>query len=492
MSIPKTIRTPMFAVEIDSSRALSGAGVLAYQALLIGGRTSGGSVAEKVLKTVSNADQAAAYFGDGSHLHLMAIAWFAQNPTVALKMIALDDSGTGVPATGKITLAGTATAAGTLSLYIGGQEVNVVVAVDDAHTDLDGTLAAAINAVTSLPVVATDNEDGSVGLTAKNDGTPGNEIDIRMNYASDEATPAGLTVTIAAMGDTDASMTAGANNPDVSEALDAIGDEWFQIMAMPWTDSTSLTAMTDELETRFGPLQMIDGVCFVSVTAASLGALSALGNAQNSPHLVMLHSVGIPNTPWEYAAGVAAIAASEGETDPARPFQTLTVTGILAPAIGDRYTQTERNTLLTDGVSTFIVNSAGKVTLERLITTYQTNAAGGADTAYLDLNTPLTLLYLRWSLRNRFLTRYPRAKLASDAKNLNPGQVVVTPKLARAEVLSLFDEWEKAGLVEDADTFAESLTVSRASDDVNRLEFILQPDLVNQFRVGAAVIQFLL
>ena len=59
--------------------------------------------------------------------------------------------------------------------------------------------------------------------------------------------------------------------------------------------------------------------------------------------------------------------------DPARPFQTLTVSGIVPPLLVDRFTAAEREQLLRDGLSTFTVDADGSVRIERPVTTYQTN-----------------------------------------------------------------------------------------------------------------------
>jgi len=110
----------------------------------------------------------------------------------------------------------------------------------------------------------------------------------------------------------------------------------------------------------------------------------------------------------------------------------------------------------------------------------------------LDVNTMFTLMYLRYDFRNTMLTKYPRSKLADDGTNFGPGQPVITPSIGKAEAISKFRQWEAIGLVEDIDQFKNDLIVQRNISDPNRLDFILPPDLMNQFRVGGVTIQFLL
>jgi phage tail sheath gpL-like len=130
------------------------------------------------------------------------------------------------------------------------------------------------------------------------------------------------------------------------------------------------------------------------------------------------------------------------------------------------------------------------VQLDRIITTYQTNAAGAEDTAYLDATTMLTLLYFRYSWRVRLMTRYPRHKLASDGARFGPGQAVMTPALGRAEALFWFQEMEELGLAEGFDQFKQDLVVERNQANPNRLDVLLPPDLVNQLIVTASKVQF--
>jgi phage tail sheath gpL-like len=62
----------------------------------------------------------------------MAKAIFAANKFTETWIGVFDDNGAGVAATGTITVTGPATAAGTISLYLGGTLISVPVASGDA------------------------------------------------------------------------------------------------------------------------------------------------------------------------------------------------------------------------------------------------------------------------------------------------------------------------------------------------------------------------
>lgn len=599
-SVPSSLLVPFVTAEFDNSRAEQGPSLLPYRALLIGQRLPGSSASSDTLYKVSSADRVAQLAGRGSMLHRMAKAFFALNKSTEVWMLPVSDSASASLASGSLTLSGTATADGLISLYIGGESVpvavtsgqsasaiaaNVAAAIgkravgtvaptsaqagdtftiagtseagesisvtftgvagaatpgaatfsidtDDAaarasikaqiqaHADaskivrplvigssvslfsitgatasnaftlasshvsrmaVSGATLSGATGETDLPVFA-NSAAGVVSLFAMNNGAVANELDVRLNYNDGEELPAGVGLVISG-------MAGGASNPSLTGAISALGDSWFQIFAMPYTDSTSLTAMEAELSSRFGPMRMIDGA-MISAKNDSYSNVANLALGRNSPHSVIIRTNDRPTQPCEIAAAVAAVVSLAGSIDPARPFQTLSLQGaVKAAAETARDTFEERNTLLLDGVATLVDSAGDIVRVERLVTTYKTNAAGSPDTSYRDLNTMLTQMYLRYAWRTRVGNRYPRHKVANDGTRFGAGQAVVTPSLMRAEAIAWFREMEELGLVENFELFKANLVVERNDSDPNRMDLLLPPDLINQLVVTAAKIQ---
>ena len=83
-------------------------------------------------------------------------------------------------------------------------------------------------------------------------------------------------------------------------------------------------------------------------------------------------------------------------------------------------------------------------------------------------------------------------KLANDGTQFGAGQAVVTPSVIRGELIALFGEWEDRALVENKKQFIADMVVQRNAENVDRLDFLISPDLINQMRVFAGQIQFLL
>lgn len=482
-SISNNIRTPGAYAEIDSSRARRGLPAKTPRVLLIGNMLATGTAAANTLLRQFSASQARTDFGPHSILAQMAAKFAAANTSADLYAIGLADAGGGTAATKVATITGPSTAAGVLALYVAGRAVPVTVTSGLTATQIATAAVAAVNAMPDLPVTAA-NAAGVLTLTARNKGTPGNDIDVRVGYYREDVIPAGVAVAIA-------DGVTGATDPDVATAIAAMGDEPFDVIVIPWTNSANLTALETELTRRWAPPAQVDGVAFAAARG-SQGTLASLGAGRNSRFVSIIGADGGLNPPWEWAASTAGVVAHYGGIDPARPFQTLPLPGILPPLSAAVFTRAERELLLIDGITTFTVDSGGQVLLERVITTYQLDSNSLADTSWLDVNTPLTLSYLRWSWRQRMLSKFPRHKLADDGTPAAAGGAIVTPKIAKAETVAWARDMAAAGLVENIDQFIADLVIERDPSDRNRLNTRMAPDLVNQAIVFAAQIQFIL
>lgn len=480
-AIPLDLRVPGQYAEIDSSRARKGLPVRTPRVLLIGQKLAAGSAPALTLTRVWSPAGAVASFGARSMLAQMAAAFIKANTSAEVWAMPQADDGAATAATKTVTYTGPASAAGTAVLYIGGRRVTAAVANEATATQIATAMVAAITAAPDMPVTAA-NAAGVVTLTARHAGAAGQGIDVRTAYYQEDALPAGVTAAVA-------DAVSGATDPVAATALAALGDEAFDIIVMASTTTANLAALEAELASRWGPSRMLDGLAILAARGTQ-GALSTLGDARNSPYVACIGAKAAPNLTWEWAATLAGVVAHHGFIDPGRPFQTLVLPGLLPPRTADRFTGVERELLLRDGISTWKVDPAGQVVVERVITQYQRDGAGNADTAYLDLNTLLLLSYIRWSLRLRFATKFPRHKLADDGVPTAPGSAVVTPRVARAELIAWARDLEAAGYIENIDAFKAALVVERDGSDPNRLNALIPPDLINQLVVFAAKIEF--
>jgi phage tail sheath gpL-like len=233
------------------------------------------------------------------------------------------------------------------------------------------------------------------------------------------------------------------------------------------------------------------GYTTVRGTAASC---TTLGNTRNSPYNTIMGVYNSPTDPAEWAAALGAVPAFNLNQDPARPLHFLKLKNVLAPPLTDRFTRSERDVLLYDGIATYVIDSGGSVLIERCVTTYQKNALGIADPSYLDVETMATLGEIRDQYLIRMSNRFiiPRFKLADSGYPVQPGTYVATPATVKQEIIALFTLLRDEGLIENLDDFIANLVVERDASDKNRINALLPPDLINQFRLLSSQIQFIL
>lgn len=483
-SIPADVRVPLFYAEMDNSQA--GYFTQNQKILLIGQMLSTGSGNPGLAQIVSKTDDAKELFGVGSMLERMHGVVRLNDAVGEVWCIALSDDGAGVAATGTITIGGGATAAGTLVVYIAGQRIKTLVSASDTSTAIATALAAAINAVTTLPVTASAST-GVVTLTCRWKGATGNDVTVVENYRGSlggEKTPAGITVTTV-------DMASGATDPALTAAITAMGDEEYDFIIHPYSGTSQLDTLQTELNDstgRWSYSRQIYGHCYTALRESFANLITA-GNARNDQHNTMSgFEADVPTPVWEYAAAYGARNALFMKVDVARPTQTGELVGVLPAREGNRFILTERESLLRAGIASSYV-SGGIVRVERAITTYQKNAFDQADTSYLDSETMHTSSYVIRQLRYWVTQKYPRHKLRDDGENFGAGQAIVTPNIIRGAMLDIYSQMERAGIVENADLFNEHLIVERDVDP-NRINVLFPADYVNQLRVFALLNQF--
>lgn len=484
-TIPTNILVPLFYAEMDNSAAAGFS--QAKRALFIGQMLSTGNAVPGTPYLVPRTDNARTLFGTGSMLERMHNIYRQNDIFGEVWCIAVADAGAGVLATGTITYTGPASAAGTIMLYIAGQQVPVGVSLNDTATVMATSTAAAINATPELPVTAT-SALGVVTLTCRWKGATGNDIVVLDSFrglAGGEALPAGVGATYVAMAN-------GATNPVLTAAITGMGDIEYDYVIHPYTDTTSFGTVSTEMNDLTGRWcysRQIYGHAYTALRGTS-GTLVTAGNGFNDQHHTIAgFEVDVPMPVWEYAAAYGARNAVFINADVARPTQTGQLVGILPARPGKRFLLTERQTLLTNGIATSYTNT-GNVFIDRAITTYQKNALGFADPSYRDSETMHTSSEVIRRLRSIITSKYPRHKLAADGTRFAAGQAIVTPSVIRGELIGEYVRMELDGLVENEDLFAKYLVVEIDANNPTRMNVLLPPDYVNQLRVFAVLNQF--
>ncbi|MFZ4807470.1 MAG: phage tail sheath subtilisin-like domain-containing protein [Hyphomicrobiaceae bacterium] len=481
-NIPGNIRVPFFYAEFQP-------GGTPYQQnarlLLIGQKLAAGSATANQPVLVRDGS-AGELFGVESMLTAMWNKARANAPIQEIWALPLADAGAGVAATGKIAVAAPSlTFPQVLTVYIAGRRIRIAVLTSDTRATIATALTAAINAESGLPVTAAVNGTNNyeVDLTARHKGTLGNDVIIEAGVVTEDGPLGADLLTVTAMAN-------GAGDPTIASALANLGDDEFDWMVMPYTDATNIGAIGDllnDVNGRWSWAKQIYGHCFATSTG-SVGSLSTLGNSLNNQHLSIFPCRKFRSMPYEVGAALAAIAAQHLQDAPelSRPLQTLVLQGITGPRlISDRLTMSDRQTLYYDGISGYHVRRDGSVAIDRVTTTYQSNAWGDPDWTYLDVETMAQSMYGIRYIRTEVTSKHARQALADD----NPGGLpqIVTPADIKNTVIHAYSKLVRdEGVFENIGAFVQSLVVERDATDANRVNVGMKLDHVNQLRIVAA------
>lgn len=485
VGVPSNIVIPFFGLTFDGSQAGAESSDLPMTMLVIAQRLSTGTVAEGVPFLATTVSEVATAAGFGSMAHLMASLVFANNKTVPVWFILLDDAATSTAATHAFDITGTATEDGELAVYIKGRRYAVTVSNGDANTAvlsaINDALVADVNELPCTTAVATS----TLTATMKNKGIAAGDLDIRFAAAPGEKIPAGLTVSTV-------TTTAGTVDPDLGDALAVIGAKWFNVIVQPFTDTTNLDTLEEYMETVSDVMEQREGLAIQVKrdTRTNMITFGADTSNRNSKWLATYPGYGRRESTYELAAAIAAYTAVAIQEHAAIPLHRGVLSGITALDTADRWTATERNQLALNAIST--LTDEVEVQTEATVTMYLKNSSGVADTAYRQQNKVFTLSTLRYRFKNQILTKYARALLADEADNIGPGLAVMTLSVARAEAIIWFKAAQFDGLVDSSvaalTQFKDGLVVQRIGNE--RMEWYLPPDLMDQFIVGSGVIAF--
>jgi phage tail sheath gpL-like len=514
-AIPAQWRMPLFWAEVDPSMA--GLPIVRDPILLVGSMIADptdttiyptpdpalptgvvpGIAVPNIPKPIGTQAQADREYGMGSELASMFAACVANNfahETWCLPVAPLAGS---EASSGTITVVAPATEAGMIHLYIAGHHVGIAIGTTDLIADIATQLAAAINANPKLPVVAT-SAAAVVTLTAKTRGDNGDDITVQLNFygkIGGQELPPGCQLTLPATG----RLTGGGGVPDFTVAISNLGEHAYEYVALPHTDSNTLFDWEQEFGFedigRWGWMRQLYGMIF----CAKRGEYSDLllwGDPITgaTPNFGPISVMGVEETAaspvYEWCAAYCAKAARALTNDPARPLQTLKLNKILPCQREDSFILPELNSLSGVGIATQKIGSDGQPMVMRDTTTYQLNLYGQSDDAYELVTTMSTLARIIRNQRQVITSKFPRHKLANDGTRFGVGQKIVTPKIVKAELVSQYRIDEFNGLVEDVASFKDHLIVERDPNNPNRLNVLWPPDLVNQLRVYAVLVQF--
>ncbi|GBQ69655.1 bacteriophage tail sheath protein [Ameyamaea chiangmaiensis NBRC 103196] len=474
-----TNRVPGFYFALDNSKANTASA--ARRVLVVGQMVSGTGTALKAEISAGAADAIAKY-GDGSQCAILVQEYVATDGQGELWVLPLADDAAAVAATGSFVITGPASASGTLALYVDGQLIAVPVETGDAAATIASNVVAAAASVVNVPMTLTST-DATVTATAKNKGLAGNDLLLGINLlgtAGGQSLPAGVSVAVT-------QPTGGTQNPTtLASGLDALGERVYDLVAHGYSDAASLSALKAWTADRWDAMDQFYGVG-VTAYRGTYGQTTAFGLTQNDPHHVVMGISSSPSSPVRWAAQIAAQAAITMRSNPATPITGLALS-VMAPVEADRFILSERNTLLHDGIGTFTVDDSNVVSIERLVTTYQTNGAGVADDSYLDVETLLTAQVCLQDLRSYLATTFTGYILVADGSKIGAGMKGTTAAIIGQSCVSRYRVQCTNLWCQNPDTFAANIVAENVGGGVVKL--LLPYDFANQLWVIAGSAQF--
>jgi phage tail sheath gpL-like len=458
--VPTSTRVPGKYFAFDTRLSNAGMPSTLQKVLLIGQRTAAGGKPALEPVDIFKTAEAEEHFGSGSQLHRMALAAVQANPFVNLSCIALDDAGAGVAAAGSVQFTAAPTTAGVYTLWVGDGKVEIAVDASMTVTEIAAALVAQIGKQPALPVSAAVNgvDDTIADITAKNKGVQGNGI-----LLADEMTAKTLATTVAV-------MAAGASDPDIQDALDVVKPVRYNIIVSAYNDATSLQALRDHMDEVGGPIEQRGAVGIAGFTGAYADGVT-LASGINSGRTLIASIRGTKTHPIEVAARFGS--AKGYIEDPAQPLNNLYLRGIAPPAQADRYTWTEMNNMLHNGLTPLEVRKGDKVVIVRAVSTYTVNDAAVDDPALLDITTICSLDYVRDAVKERLTLRFPAPKFTKDF----PDRVIT-------EVVDVLYKLDELQVVRETDHYKDLVVAQGNLTDVTRLDIEIPAAVV----AGAHVI----
>lgn len=443
---------------------------------------------------ITSAKQAADRYGYGCPIHLAALQLFPPTGggvgSIPVTVYPLNDDGAGVAATGSLTPSGAATVTATYRAKIAGiySAPFTLVAGDNVATICD-KLVAAINAVLEMPLIATDGAT-EVTLDAKWKGTSANGMAVEVLLDNGEA-PADVTFALGA-------LATGAADPDLSAALDQIGNIWVTLVVngMGPANTTALDDLSDVGEGRWGQLVRRPFVAFTGNNTIAVGTATTGTDARPTDRVnCQVVAPGSPHLPVQIAAAHVREIAKVANNNPPTDYGSRPLRGLLPGADGDQWDYSERDQAVKAGSSTVEIKN-GLVNISDVVTMY--HPAGESPPAYRYVVDIIKLMNVIYNLDLEFANpAWDGAPLIPDDQpTVNPN--ARKPSSAKAAVNRILDNLGLQAIISDPATAKKSTIASIDSQNPKRLNVqttvqlsgntnVLSVDLNFGFFFGSAI-----
>jgi phage tail sheath gpL-like len=455
--------------------------------LVLGIKSSAGSLSANSPVICSTIAEAGLYAGVGSQLYETFRQARRHAPEAEIWIAALPV--TGAAGIWVATLADIPAAGGAWTIEIAGRKIVGVAMAGDTASTVAAALVAAVNSYVDLatmaylPVTAAAVA-GVVTLTARHAGAILDEIEVTVdaNQPANIFNVSGVcTIT---------HPTAATGPVAVSTLLGALGDQPFDWLVSPFSDSDSLDSADSALSDAVGRWAYNTQLYghYFGVNTANLAGQVTFGLARNGRHTSTLARWASPTPSYEWVGAYVGAQipwlSDDTNGNAARNQSDRALDGIRPPR--DRATwpnYTTRNALLQNGMSTWKVNGAGQVVIDKCITHYRTNAAGQPDEVFRNIQAIAVVMHVLRYMRAMLSYKHANKSLAAS----NPGnlEAVSTPRDIQADTIAAYGECVDRGLVQDKQGFSQRLQVEIDKTNPSRVNLQMDPAKVNPLDIIA-------
>jgi len=479
---------PLFGFEVTSGGQFESNA----RQIVIGHKNTGADLAENTPTVCNSLLEAQALAGAGSMLADMYRITRLNAPAQEIWLLAAAASGTA--GVWSITVDSVPAAGGYGVLQIAGEPITITIAAGDDDDAVATAIAAAINAYYN------EMTGASLPVTAAVDGGTANQVNVTARHAGDIFAdldfyiPTTLSSNAFVGALTIAEETAPSGTPDLSSALAALGDDPFDWIVCPWSDTTNLDrygTLLSDVSGRWAYNRQVYGHV-VTVTTGTTSENTTLGLARNDRHVTIIPRVtdaGNASPAWQWAAGHLGRVVtwlSDGVNGNVSRNQTgLVIEGVKAPRDRTKWLgYSARNTYLKSGLSTWQITVDGKVAIDKLITTYRLNPLGQTDTTFRDIQIMGQLMYV---LRHwRAALSYEHGQKALEETNPGTLAAISTPKDIKATLIHAHRQTTLQGVTANTEEFAKRVNVKINADNPDRVDVMAPIDMVQPLDIIAA------
>jgi phage tail sheath gpL-like len=484
--LPSSAISRVTGVNVEFRNFNKGGGAYLPQRLaVIGVGNDGVNYSLEKYEATGNADAVAKRYGYGSPLHLAARQLFPVSGGGAnfpVTFYPLKNENYNVnPVMGGIFFRGMAEAAGSGTVCIGG--INAEFSVEKG-ADAEMVICAVMEAIKTkleMPVIVgskfEDSGGKGIGLRSKWSSASACDITIEIETEVD-----GLYFEIE-------QMHGGAPDPDITPALEAIGQIWetFILSTFSWKKTERLDQYQLFCEGRWSELEKKP--CIVAHGSVDdYETRTAVTDLRKSDYAnFLIQSTGSRELPFVIAArGLVSDIMTNANSNPPLGYKGR-LTGLAAGADSVQENYTTRNNAVAKGASTNI-KTGSVAELNDIVTFYHPEGELIPPKRYVvDL---VKLQNIVFNLRLIMEAEEKKgAPLVSDA-TVTTNPKAVQPKMVKAELMNLADSLSRAAIMQEPAFTKENLVVKIDSANPKRLNYQFPAKLSGNVEVISGELYF--